>query len=88
MCHPGSMDTLTHALSGALLARATLGRAPQTPAGERVRVAFLAAGFWAHGRVSGGKLGAALALGVVALLTCVTWLPVVARSLRSRKVVS
>jgi len=39
------MDTLTHALSGALLARATLGRAPQTPAGERVRVAFLAAAF-------------------------------------------
>ncbi|MGQ0594216.1 MAG: metal-dependent hydrolase [Gammaproteobacteria bacterium] len=39
------MDTLTHALSGALLAGATLGRAPQTPAGERVRVAFLAAAF-------------------------------------------
>jgi inner membrane protein len=39
------MDTLTHALSGALLARATLGRAPETFRGERVRVAFLAAAF-------------------------------------------
>lgn len=39
------MDTLTHALSGALLARATLGGSPHTPAGERVRVAFLAAAF-------------------------------------------
>jgi inner membrane protein len=39
------MDTLTHALSGALLARATLCRAPETPTGERVRVAFLAAAF-------------------------------------------
>jgi hypothetical protein len=39
------VDTLTHALSGPLSPRATLGRPLQTPAGERVRVAFLAAAF-------------------------------------------
>ena len=58
--------------------------------------AFVAAtslgALWSAGRVhswtGGTQAGGVLALGVVAVLTCAVWLPVVARSLRSRKAVS
>jgi len=47
---------------------------------------------WVSGRAQalahGARAGALVAVGVVAVLTCATWLPVVARSLRSRKAVS
>ncbi|OGA73150.1 MAG: hypothetical protein A3G27_02125 [Betaproteobacteria bacterium RIFCSPLOWO2_12_FULL_66_14] len=39
------MDTLTHALSGALLARATASRMPAAPIGQRVAVGLVAAAF-------------------------------------------
>jgi O-antigen/teichoic acid export membrane protein len=41
-----------------------------------------------HDRAWGPQSGALLALAVVAVVTCAAWLPVVVRSLRSRKAVS
>ena len=47
-----------------------------------------AAAQWAHGLVRGPGTADVLALAVVGVLSCGVWVPVVAKSLRARKVVS
>lgn len=51
-------------------------------------VVALWAANWLHDPRSSPRLGAVSALAAVGVLTCAAWLPVVARSLRSRKAVS